>query len=250
MLTAIIVDDERHAREGLRDMISTAQIDVNVVGLASEHSEARALIHDKHPDLVFLNINPEDQSRFSLLSEQLPRPFHVVFTSAHKEYAVEAFRFNAVDYLLKPYRLPALEEALTKVVIQSNSVRKIPLEQLFNISNKENHLENKLAVPTIHGYNFINHSDLLYCQADRNYTQLHLIDGGKIISSINLGEVHKMIHCSGFFRIHNSYIINLRYVNEFRKGSPAVIVLVNDVELPVASRRKSLFLQRMLNRES
>lgn len=242
MIDALIVDDEDNSRQTLSNMLEKYCTGVNVIGKAPSVKVARTIIEDKSPDVVFLDIEMPIENGFKLLEYYEQPDFDVVFTTAYDQYAVKAFKFSAVDYLLKPIDLEELRDAVEKVKSNKAGSKKPQYETLqYNINNNLK----KLALPTLEGYSFIDLEEILYCEASNNYTIVYSTSGKKVIVSKTLREYEDLLTDFNFFRVNRSHLINLSYILEYKKGRRPIIVMNNKTEVSLASSRKKEFLDKL-----
>lgn len=243
MIRALIVDDEENSRLTLKNMLSDYCQNVEVVALAASVKEAIALAKTHSPDVVFLDIEMPVENGFKLLEYYTEIPFEVIFTTAYDQYAVKAFRFSAVDYLLKPIDLEELRMAIEKLEERKKTSKKKHFETLqYNINNQLK----KIALPTLEGYSFIDIDDIIYCIASNNYTEIHDIKGSKIIVSKTLKEYEDLLTPNfSFFRTNRSHLVNLTYIKEYKKTKKPTIVMSNGAEISLTLARKKDFLERL-----
>jgi two-component system LytT family response regulator len=245
MLKSVIVDDEFKSRESLRILIEDFCEDVKVCALCQSVDEGIQAIQEYTPEVVFLDIKMQRETGFDLLTKIKNIDFEVIFTTAHSEYAIKAFRFSAIDYLLKPIDIEELKRALAKVNKKLNeniSVRIKHLLQNLHSTSSENF---KLALPTAEGLFFVKIADILYCEASSNYTEIVTNDGKKHVVSRTLKEYDEMLTDHNFYRIHNSYLINLNAIKKYVRGDGGYVVMNNDRSLDVSKRKKEGFLSRI-----
>lgn len=246
MLRALLVDDESKSRESLKILIEDFCEGVEVVGMASSVDEALASVEADAPNIVFLDIRMNKETGFDFLNKCKKINFQVIFTTAYSEYALDAIKFSALDYLLKPVNIEELKQAIAKAedkLSGSNLKEKVDfLLQNFKTENSENY---KLVLPTAEGLMFINFKDILYCEASSNYTIINMRDGKKYVVSKTLKEYEDLLVNYNFFRIHNSFLINLREVRKYIKGDGGYVVLSNEKSLDVSKRKKELFLSKL-----
>jgi two-component system LytT family response regulator len=245
MIRSIIVDDEQKSRESLRILLEDFCDNVEILGLCQNVAEGIESIKKHQPDVVFLDIQMQRETGFDLLSKISPVNFEVIFTTAHSEYAIKAFKFSAIDYLLKPIDIDDLQKALAKVEQKQNQNISGRLEHLIQ-NLKSTAPENyKLALPTTDGLIFIKLNDILYCEASSNYTVVYAANKSKYIVSRTLKQYEDLLMEHNFFRIHNSYLINLNAVKKYVRGEGGYVVLENDISLDVSKRKKDAFLTRI-----
>jgi two-component system LytT family response regulator len=243
MIRAIIVDDEPHIRQTIRKMVHATCPNVEVIDEANSVETGVDSIHNGHPDLVFLDIKLDDGTGFDLLEKLAPIDFKVIFITAWDGYAIKAFKFSAVDYLLKPIDPDELKMAVEKAgkIIQHD----------FNtqLSNLNDHLTSqdrgnkKIIVRTAESIYLLHVNQILGCESSGNYTTIYLVDNRKIVVSNTLREYEELLIDYGFFRVHKSFLINLKYIARFDKSEGGCVVLVNDMKIPVASRKREHLLE-------
>ncbi len=239
-MRAIIVDDEAKSRTTLIASINNYTPEIEVIADAASVVEALKKIKEYQPDILFLDVQLPDGTGFDIL-ELLPNlSFKVIFVSAYDKYAIEAFKFSAIDYLLKPVEPESLIKAVDKISKESKIES---LEGKLNVllSNR-NHVE-KIALPSAHGLELVKVKDIIYCQADSNYTIFHLTDNKQILVSRSLKEYDEILSSQGFYRIHQSYLIKLSFVKKYMKGEGGSVILENGKELDVSRRRKEGFIK-------
>ena len=205
-LNAIIIDDEFNARENLKIMLQEHCPELQIKGLGSSAEEGRQLIDSQNPDLVFLDIAMPNEDGFSFLNNIKDRKFSVVFTTAHNEFALKAFKADALDYLEKPIAVDDLKKSVIKVskYHQKNAVNNSNLN-LKTLATKIN--AEKISIPTRDGYIIINNKDIVNLEASDNYTMIHLSDGSRHLSSKNIKIYEEKLDENVFFRSHKSHII-------------------------------------------
>ena len=185
------------------------------------------------------------ETGFDLLSRLPEINFALIFTTAFDKYAIKAFRFNAIDYLLKPIVTSELVEAVNKVkqrTIPGQSTSKIQVEQLYHDITKPQKIHDKIAIPTGEGFIVIPVNEIVYCHADSNYTRFYLSDKKCILSSYTLKQYDEMLTSQSFFRAHRSYLINLSHVKMYRRGEGGEIVMSNGHEIELSRTHKDEFL--------
>ncbi|MGD8782235.1 MAG: LytTR family DNA-binding domain-containing protein [Ignavibacteria bacterium] len=247
MLSGIIIDDEPNAIKTLELMIKRYCGNVHITGTAGNIKSAVDEISSKNPDLIFLDIDLNPGSGFDILKQIPYKKYHIIFITAYNEYAIDAFRYCAVDYLLKPVNPDLLIEAVQKVVSNKEQNKNEFLKYEKLIQKFDNIHELKLAMPTHKGIIYININEIILFKGDRNYTQVHLNNGQKITSSRNLQEFENQLKGANFFRIHKSYLININYVKMLHKESGCYVEMINGYSVAVPKSRKESFMQFMKN---
>ena len=215
-INTVIIEDEAKSLSVLHEYIRLLAPDLKVCGTASHSGTAMQLISAKSPQLVFLGIRMEDGLGFEVLRNLPSRNFELICISAYDKYAWEAFRYEAVDYLLEPIGMQDFSDAMGRV--RKRLVEKIHYDtiesMLYNFSQRPEH-DKKISVPTLAGYDFINLQEIMWCKSKGSYTTFHLNNKSTITSSRNLGEFEDMLCHNNFVRIHNSVIINMHWVKRY-----------------------------------
>jgi two-component system LytT family response regulator len=237
--TAIIVDDEPNALVVLQKLLELHCPEVKLLALITSSIEALEKIKSMRPDIVFLDIEMPQMNGFQLLSQLGEIKFHLIFTTAYDQFAVKAFRFNALDYLLKPIDVAELKKAVHKASEKS----KILPQQLEHISellheSEKGHAPSRIAFPHAKGYRFITLSDIIYCESESNYTILHLAGEPKFTVCKTLGEIEEMLTLSHFLRMHRSYVVNTEKIKEFIKSDGGYLIMENKFEIPVSRNKR------------
>lgn len=247
MINAIIVDDETHCVNRLS-------------GLLQEHCKSSVRILDSfdtvdkaidgsmrlHPDLVFLDMQIHDKTGFDLLKSLDEINFDVIFTTAYEKYAVQAFKFSAIDYLLKPIDGIELKNAIDKLQERLSTLETAKkIDMLFNNMKATRGAQKRIGVHTINGITYVAVSDIIRCESDINYTTIYLKDQKKMVVAKTLKEFDDLLSEYNFFRVHNSHLINLTLVRHYYKGTGGYIVMDDGSEIAVSTRRKEELLQKL-----
>jgi two-component system LytT family response regulator len=235
MLQIIIVDDEPNARKTIRDILGLSDQKINILGEAESVSTAYALILQKKPDLVLLDINLPDGTGFDLLSRFETIGFRVVFITAHEEYALRAFQVSALDYILKPFSSSVLLQAVKKA---SEMVDNEKMEEKFKTFLANLEKINKIVLRTAESIHIVNLVKIIRCESDVNYTTFHLTTGEKLLVSKTLKEYDDLLVPSGFFRPHQSHLVNLDHISRFNKTEGGHLVMSDHSIVPVSSRKR------------
>jgi len=246
MINAILIDDEAHCIDRLNNLLIKYCPNIQVVAFSSDIDSAFDKIRKLKPKAIFLDVQIHDKTGFDLLAKFHEINFHVIFTTAFEHFAVQAFKFSAVDYLLKPIDPDDLIQSVEKLNQKIESK-----EKLEDLSILQQNLVNfqtqnkKLIVPTVLGFEFLNVQDIIHCQSDVNYTTLFLKNHKKLTVAKTLKEFEELLQPYNFFRVHNSHLINLEYVKSYNKGKSGIVKMTDDTEIEVSSRRKDGFLQKL-----
>ena len=246
-LKALIVDDEFYARNNLKILIDEFCPELKIVGLVESAEEARIIIEKEKPDVVFLDIAMPKEDGFSLLKSYENREFSVVFTTAYNEYALKAFKENAIDYLEKPISIDDLQKAVQKVMkVHGSNEQRTPAELSELVDEAMEGKNDRISIPTRNGYVIIRNTDIIHLEASDNYTMIYLIDGSRHLSSKNIKVYEENLNQEIFFRTHKSHIINVEHhLKEFSRSEGNMAVLTNGINVPIARRKMSNFLSRI-----
>ncbi len=245
MHSCLIIDDENRSIETLSKIILTyCENQLEILGIANNIEEAYPLILSKKPDIVFLDIEMPFGSGFDLLERFDSINFQVIFTTGFDQYAITAIKFSALDYLLKPINIQEVKDAVEKAIknIASNDITnnfKILLESLKMPKNTSN----KIPLPVLNGLELVQIDQIVYCEADEDYTHVFLKDGTKKVVTKSIKDFEEHLTSYGFFRIHHSFLVNKTYIKKYTKGEGGTVMTELDVEIPVSRRRKVEFLQ-------
>jgi two-component system, LytTR family, response regulator len=246
MISAVLIDDEPKNNAILEKMLVEFCPRVLVAGKADNSRDGTELILKLKPDLVFLDIEMPYGNAFDLLDRLKPFTFDVIFVTAFDNYTLKAFKYSALDYLLKPVDIEELKAAVERVIekrkLQNVDIRQIEL-LLSNLKNRRNNVE-KIALPSSQGLIFHDIQEIVRCEAQRGYTYIHMKSGQKIVSSRNIKEFEELLPESLFFRIHNSHLVNLNFISKYLKGRGGNIEMTDGTVLEVATRRKDELLAR------
>lgn len=243
-----IVEDEKHQQEMLSFLLAESFPDLNVVGVASSIQEAKQLLTDTKPDLVFMDVLLPPHTSFDLLNSMGSIPFEIIFTTSFEEYAVKAFKLSAVDYLVKPVIKEDLIKALEKFKQKkSGKETSTNIQALLDNIKATKAEHTKVALPTLAGFIFVTVKDIIRCESDNTYTTFFTTDKRKIMVSKTLKEVEQMLADYRFYRVHNSHLINLEYIAEYTKGEGGMVKMTDGSQIDVSRRRKDEFL-RLLKR--
>jgi len=242
-ISCIIIDDERIARETFQDIITRYLSDrLEVKGMGESVKEGVDLIKKYNPEVVFMDIEMPVESGFKLFDYFTNYTFEVIFTTAFKQYAIDAIKYAALDYILKPINFIDLRESLSryekKKTTNTNQQR---IETLITNLTVGVDINQKVAFPTMDGYQMEKLNDIIYCEGDVNYTKVHLYDRRTIIVSRTLKEIEELLNCQYFYRTHKSYLVNLNYIKSYSR-SESGIYLDNNELLPVSNRKNDEFL--------
>ncbi len=235
MISVVVIDDEQKARETIINILALSNTNLNVVGEADDVNSAYDLINKKHPDLVLLDINLPDGTGFDLIKMFSRINFKVIFITAHEEYAIKAFKFSALDYILKPITAGDLLQAVENA---NESINKEENEIKINtfLSNLE--MIKKIVLKTSESIHIVQVKNIIRCEADVNYTTFYLDNDEKLLVSKTLKEYDELLDSSGFFRTHQSHLVNQDHILRYDKTEGGHLVMDDESIVPVSSRKK------------
>ncbi len=243
MIKALIVDDEPYCCETLAVLLQRYCPNVEVAGVYQNGMDAKAAIEKQSPDLVFLDVEMPKMNGFEML-QQLPSVnFNLIFTTSYDQYALKAFKFSAIDYLLKPIDREELQVAVEKVVLRTQQPLTQQLEILFQKMHRT--AVGKIALPTMEGLQMITIDSIISCDSDSNYTILRLKNKEKLIVCRTLKDVEELLADHAFVRVHHSHLINLNEVIKYIKGEGGYLVMSDDSAVDVSRSRKELLMQKL-----
>lgn len=239
-LRSILVDDEFYCRNNLKMIIEDFCPELEVVGMADSADQARSLIKQVQPDLVFLDIKMPKEDGFSLLESLPNRNFSVVFTTAHSEFALKAFKADAVDYIEKPINIDDLKNAVNKAL--KYQIRE-SIEHPEDVKEKEN---DRISLATRDGFMMVKNEEIIHLEASDNYTMIYMTDNRKFLSCKNIKVYEESLNKNVFFRVHKSHIINIsNHLKGFSRNDGNIAILSNGKQIPVARRKLTDFLHKI-----
>jgi two-component system LytT family response regulator len=246
MINAIIIDDEKNALEVLEMQLNKYCTHVNIVAKANGGIKGIEAIKKHNPDLVFLDIEMPHKNGFDVLTETKNYNYEVIFTTAYDQFAIKAFKYSAIDYLLKPIDIVELQQAISKV--SSNKEDTHSLEQkmklLFSqLQPQSTMLTQKIALPVNDGMQFFEPDEIIRCESESNYTHIFLSNGKKITLAKTLKEVEENIEGKPFYRVHQSHLINMNHVAKLVKGEGAYVVMKDGANIAISRNKKEAFLE-------
>lgn len=238
MIKTLIVEDEEYTRKGLISQINSLNKGLNIIGECEAVHEAVVVAKACQPDLVFLDINLIGGTGFDFLEQTKELNFKVIFVTAYEEFALKALKNGAVDYVLKPVDIEELETAIEKVLkYPNNGVQ-------FNVAAEHFNGNKKRLVLSLHdSFQVVEFNDLMYCKSDSGYTTFFLQGGREFMTSKPIKEFENQLPDSIFVRTHQSYIVNLNYVDKFDKTN--FVSLKDNTKIPVSTRKRNEFVSRM-----
>ena len=244
-LTAIIVDDELDSIATLKWELEVFENIIEVIATFQNPIEAVNTIKKECPGVLFLDIQMPKMSGFELLEKVQGYFNHIIFITAYDEYAIEAIKVSAIDYILKPIEPSVLKKCIDKLnKVSSKDSMQEQLELLLQQLNDKNKID-KIALPTVAGLEFVKSSEIMYCKSDGNYTFVFLKNNKNILVSKTLKEVESSLVQRNFFRIHHSYLINLNFLEKYYRGKSPYVIIEGGEQIPVSRNKKNEFLDSL-----
>lgn len=245
-MKVVIIDDEKRTRDLIAKMIDSFEMDITCFPIGENVQSGIKAIEEVQPDLVLLDIQMPDGTGFELLNSIDERNFEVIFVTAFEEYALKAIKFSALDYVLKPIDSDELRTAIEKAIQTID--KKVDSSQLETLNyNIQNVNRKKLVLKTHESVHVVDLENIVRCEADRNYTSFYLNDGKKILVSKTLKEYETMLSGNHFFRVQQSHLVNLNYVNRFDKKNGGSVVMKDGSEVPLSPAKKDMFFKVLEN---
>lgn len=244
MMKSIIIDDKSANIETLNKLLGLYCPQVQICATAGNIEDGYKAIQEYKPVLIFLDIEMPKGNGFDLLRKFDTLTFEVIFTTAYNQYAVQAFRENVLDYLLKPIDIDALQQAVKKaeqhINLRHTNEHVVQYIQTLQLPNN-----NRISIPVPDGYLFLNHQDILRCEASGSYCIFFTTDGKKILTSMRLKECEKLLPQKQFFRVHHSHIINLQYMVRYTRGRGGCVIMQDKSIVEVSASKKDIFLEKL-----
>lgn len=248
MIKCVIIDDEADAIFMLKNILEkNFKDEITIVDVAENIKDGIQIINKQKPEVVFLDIRMREGTGFELLEQVKTKNFEVIFITAYDQYAVKAFQFSAMGYLMKPIKIQDLKNTISNLKLhfskQKNNIEK-RLKVL--VENYDDGNIKKLVVSNIDGFRVIPINNIIRLEGDRNYTNFILINHKKITSSKTLGEYENLLTDFGFYRIHQSFLINLKHVVGYLKGDGGMVEMTDGDQVAVSRKRKADFIKRFI----
>lgn len=245
-INAIIVDDEQDSRETLRSYLTKYCPQIHIQDESANIQEARTAILKHEPQLVFLDVEMPHGNAFDLLEQWETVPFETIFVTAFSKYAIQAFNLSAAHYLLKPLEIEALEKAVKDAEERIKKNKLINTAQVLLENIRTSSAQNrKLVLPLLEGFDIVRANEILYCEADDNFTCFYFKNGNRSMICRSLKFYDEVLAPLGFCRIHRSYVVNLDTVVRYNKGKGGSVILENGKELMVANSRKEKLVEKL-----
>lgn len=244
-LKAILIDDEVNAREMLEWLLKTYCPEVSLEQMCASAKEGLDAIRDLKPDIVFLDIEMPHMNGFEML-EKLngDHDFELIFTTAYDQYAIRAFRYSAFNYLLKPIDPDDLQSTINRILQKKGKTTREQLDHLIEQVKALKPSVQRIALTSGDGLRFFKTEEILYCQAESNYTNVKLVNGESILVSKTLKDIDETLSGQDFFRVHNSYLININQIRKFVRGEGGYVVMNDDHQITIARSKREEFFGR------
>lgn len=243
MIHAIIIDDEANCIEMLEWLLKTYCPEVAIDAMCDSGEAGILAINKFKPDVVFLDIEMPRMNGFDMLERFNKLFFDVVFTTAYNKFAVKAFRYSALNYLLKPVDPEDLKLTIKRVEEKKGTPSKDQLELLLQNIRDLKQTVQRIALTTGDGMIFVDTKDIMYCQAESNYTNVKLTNGSKVLVAKTLKEIDETLSGKDYFRVHNSFLININQIKKFVRGDGGYVVMNDDVQITISRSRKDDFFE-------
>lgn len=244
MIKTLIIDDEKHCAESLQWQLKNYCPGIDVLAVCNNAENGLLQIRRLQPELIFLDVEMHEMSGFEMLEALTEINFNIIFTTGFDQYAIRAIKFGALDYLIKPIDRDELCEAVNKLLNHSISDPAKQLNALLSHIKKSQDLSfQKIALPTINGYELVPVLDIMICESKSNYTDIRFINGQHMIISKTLKQLEELLDMEPFFRPHNSFLVNLRHAVRYIKGDGGFLVMSNDFSVPVSRNKKEELLR-------
>lgn len=242
-MTAILVDDNKESLKILELLITKTTPEIIVAAVSTNPADAIQKIKDLKPQLLFLDIEMPGMTGFELLTQIPEQQFDVIFTTSHDKFALKAFRAGALDYLVKPVQVDELRQALDKAIKKRVNNPALQLEMLMSYFKPEKPKVRRVALTASDHLVFVDTNDIIYCESDSNYTTFFLKTSEKIVVSKTLKDVEEILEGDDFFRIHASYLVNMKHVAKFTRGDAGHVVMSNNQQLTISRKKKDEFFE-------
>lgn len=245
MINAVVIDDEEQSRKVLIRLINEITDDVKIIGEAGSVKDGFSVINQLNPDLIFLDIEMLDGTGFNLLEKFATIKFDIIFTTAYDQYAILAFKYSALDYLLKPINVDELENAISRVKKDETSVNdKYALVENLLQNMALNSKPQRIAIKGATSIDYISINEIIYCSTDTYLTEFYMLNGSMIHSIKTLKDYEELLDEDTFFRVSKSHLVNSNFVASYKKDT-SIVKMSNNFEIEVTRRRKREFIEFM-----
>ncbi|HYO23028.1 MAG TPA: LytTR family DNA-binding domain-containing protein [Flavisolibacter sp.] len=243
-ISAVIIDDEQNNIDNLFHLLASHCPEVAVIATATNVDEGIKVIRQYGPELVFLDIQMSDKTGFDLLKAFTHYNFEVIFITAYDQYGIQAIKFSAIDYLLKPVNTGELKEAVQKVFLKTREKKQNrQLENLLSLlQQNQQRQEHRIALPTSGETRFVKTEQIVRCESSNAYTTFYFSDGEKLLVSKPIFEYDELLNDYGFIRCHQSHLVNKRYIKSWKKEDGGYLLLYDLTQVPVSRQKKEQVL--------
>ncbi len=250
MLTAVIIEDEKKFLSAFKSIMASACPEVKLLGDCGSIKEAKQLISDLKPDIIFLDIQLSDGNAFELLrvleaslEKNTFNNLRIIFTTASNQFAIQAFRFSAIDYLLKPIISDELKEAVKKAEILKKALGNSDQYRVLLDNVSTDNIEKKICLSTLNEMRICSVNDIMRCESEHNYTTFYFVKDKPLMVSKTLKEYEDMLKEYGFERVHQSHLVNLKHIKSYIKKDSGFILMNDNSEIPISRRKKEQVLE-------
>lgn len=245
MLNAVIIDDEQNNIDNLSILLAQYCPEVKVLATALDANNGRKIILEQHPDIVFLDIQMPEETGFDLLKSLTDHFFEIIFITAFDKYGIQAVKFAAIDYLLKPIDIDELKEAVQKVLLKRDSQKQnLQLDNFLQLLKQQQQKEtHRIALPTSKEIRFVKTQDICRCESSNNYTNFFIVTGEKLLVSKPIYLFEELLKDYGFIRCHQSHLVNKLYIKSWVKEDGGYLLLEGQYKIPVSKQKKDLLKQ-------
>jgi len=245
MLKAVIIDDEQNNIDNLSILLAQYCPQVKVTATALNANDGKEIILKLKPDIVFLDIQMPGETGFDLLKSLPDHFFEIIFVTAFDKYGIQAVKFAAIDYLLKPINIEELKDAVHKAVLKRDSQKQnLQLNNFLELLKlQQQKEEHRIALPTGKEIRFVKTQDIYHCESSNNYTNFFIVNGEKLLVSKPIYEFEELLKDYGFIRCHQSHLVNKRYIKSWIKDEGGYLLLEDQSLIPVSKQKKGLLKQ-------
>lgn len=248
MYKTIIIDDEPKAQNILKKILSEYCTDIEVLDTAFNVATGIDLINKTKPEIVFLDIDMPDGLGFEVIKNVDYKDFSLVFCTAHNDFAIKAFKYNAIDYILKPIDIEDVISATKKAIDNLKLKQKdVALKNLLSFYQNEDKKAEKIILKTASDIYIVDIQDIFHCESEGSYTTFYTLSNRKITVSKNLKEYETLLKPHNFFRTHQSHLVNLNFIERLHKSSGSYLVMKNGIEIPISTRKREALIKAMEN---
>ncbi|AYL95622.1 LytR/AlgR family response regulator transcription factor [Mucilaginibacter celer] len=245
MIRITIIDDEQHCAEQIVTLLEDHHDKAIISSIHHEANDALRGIAKHHPDVVFLDVHLGETTAFELLKQLPTIDFALIFTTAYERYAIQAFQYAALDYLLKPISKDEFARAISRAITLTEKIHSAERVRLLLGNLSLEGKRKKISIPTGDGLIFLNISEIVRCEADVNYTHIYTISGHKHTVAKTLKYFDELLADNNFFRVHQSHLINLDHIRKYQRTKSGTVIMADNTSIDVSTRRRELFLEKI-----